>query len=451
MAEGDTKKERPKKEKKIDLTPLDVTYPDDVNEKDVVGFYPHVRPLVRGTFLKRRDRFIADVKLDACGTEVESHCVNPGRMEGYNDPGSSVWLLPAPEGSDRKCKYTWELLEHRPSDGLLCGVQTSRPNDIMKQLMLSRKIPGLDDWVECRPEKMLPDHIEKEHGRSRIDFWLKHPDGTEHYVEFKNCHMVYEDGFGYFPDSVSERASKHMGALQALKEAGYRATSLFLVVRGDCENGARPSDFHDPTFAKAVRQASAAGVEFRGFRAHCRTDGYLVDTEIPVDVEEYDTTDIARQWEENRPKTGWIRTFNPNANTQVANQPFKHNAPGYWERKEKAEARAKIKKERELEDEKSDAKDVAKTKKVKVSKKAQQKIKKGTKSKAVNKKTTTKPIVKTKAVGAKSKKVVKKVAKGKKKVVAKKTKATVRKAVPARKQKKVIVKKKKKVVKGKRK
>ena len=37
-----------------------------------------------------------------------------------------------------------------------------------------------------------------------------------HYVEVKNCHLVYSDGWGYFPDSVSERASRHVEALAAL-------------------------------------------------------------------------------------------------------------------------------------------------------------------------------------------------------------------------------------------
>ena len=34
--------------------------------------------------------------------------------------------------------------------------------------------------------------------------------------EVKNCHMVYPDGNGYFPDSVSARASRHMQELLGL-------------------------------------------------------------------------------------------------------------------------------------------------------------------------------------------------------------------------------------------
>eukprot|EP00971_Amphidinium_carterae_P331543 6465173-Amphidinium_carterae.2 len=37
---------------------------------------------------------------------------------------------------------------------------------------------------------------------------LAHKRMQRHYVEVKNCHMVYPDGNGYCPDSVSVRASR---------------------------------------------------------------------------------------------------------------------------------------------------------------------------------------------------------------------------------------------------
>lgn len=68
-----------------------------------------------------------------------------------------------------------------------------------------------------------------------------------HYIEVKNCHLVCTavrghtltatcwwheretvtdladgDGFGYFPDSVSERATRHVQALAALVAEGHR-------------------------------------------------------------------------------------------------------------------------------------------------------------------------------------------------------------------------------------
>merc|ERR1740117_2389318 len=61
--------------------------------------------------------------------------------------------------------------------------------------------------------------------RSRVDFWLRDADGVEHWLEVKNCHLVYADGWGYFPDSVSERCKRHCRDLERLVvERGHRAT-----------------------------------------------------------------------------------------------------------------------------------------------------------------------------------------------------------------------------------
>ena len=45
-------------------------------------------------------------------------------------------------------------------------------------------------------------------------------------------YVTDEDGFGYFPDSVSERASRHMMALSALVSQGHRADVVFVDMHG---------------------------------------------------------------------------------------------------------------------------------------------------------------------------------------------------------------------------
>eukprot|EP00746_Dinoflagellata_sp_MGD_P148457 gnl/MRDRNA2_/MRDRNA2_80669_c0_seq2.p1 gnl/MRDRNA2_/MRDRNA2_80669_c0~~gnl/MRDRNA2_/MRDRNA2_80669_c0_seq2.p1 ORF type:complete len:276 (+),score=41.80 gnl/MRDRNA2_/MRDRNA2_80669_c0_seq2:559-1386(+) len=144
-------------------------------------------------------------------------------------------------------------------------------------------------------------------------------------IEVKNCHMVYEDGFAYFPDSISERACKHVQELAELVEQGHLCTVLFVVQREDVQFGVRPSDFHHPEFAQACRAAGLKGVHFCGLKVNCSTGGFEVEKLLDVDLQEYDTAEIARQWESNRPTTGWIRTFGVNGGTLVANAPFPHN------------------------------------------------------------------------------------------------------------------------------
>ena len=271
-------------------------------------FVPYEAELQRGTLLDRRDRFIANVRLPA--GDVEAHCVNPGRMEAFVDAGASVWLLPAPDtaaGRARKLRYTWEAIERRDEragDGrpIMCGANTQRPNALVRAALESRCLAGLEAWTHLKPEPKFEVCTSDGSGAvhsGRADFKLTTCSGGgggsrsgatgmatehEHYVEVKNCHLVYEDGWAYFPDSVSERAARHCDALAALVSAGHRCSVIFVVQRDDVVHGVRPSAFHDPTFAAAAARAAAAGVDFRALRAVVSESGTHLTHEVPVDL-----------------------------------------------------------------------------------------------------------------------------------------------------------------------
>jgi DNA-binding sugar fermentation-stimulating protein len=63
-----------------------------------------------------------------------------------------------------------------------------------------------------------------------------------------------------FPDTVSERAQKHMRELMGVVAAGHEAACLFLVQRGDCSCFA-PCHAKDPAYGQLVLHAAAAGVQ----------------------------------------------------------------------------------------------------------------------------------------------------------------------------------------------
>jgi sugar fermentation stimulation protein A len=254
---------------------------------------PHPTPLIPGRLVDRYVRFIAEVELDG-GERVRAHCVNPGRMEGQVRPGARVWISPAPAGSQRKLRYTWELVEE---DGQMVGANTVAPNRIVAELLAARILPGLRRFRELRSEVAYAE-------RHRIDFLLAGP--TPHYVEVKNCHLVYPDGRGYFPDSVSARASSHLAALAQVVRDGAKATVLFTIQRPDVA-AIRPSDLHDPSFAAAARAAAAAGVGFRAVTIRPTLSAYEVVAEIPVDLREYDTSEHVRWRADKLPRSGWRR------------------------------------------------------------------------------------------------------------------------------------------------
>ena len=251
--------------------------------------------LIPGRLVRRYERFLADVELERDGARrrmlVRAHCVNPGRMEGMVLPGARVWLSESPNRA-RALRYTWELLE---LDGRLIGANTSLSNLLAKRMLEQGLISGFSG--EVRPEQPLGRH-------HRVDFVLEGP--RRHLVEVKNCHLVYGDGYGYFPDSHSERAVKHVDALVRRVGRGERASVVFTVQRADCV-GLRPSALHAPDFAVALRRAARKGVELRAFRFEPTLDGLWLDGEVPVDVAPYDVEAVRVYSRAYDATSGWLR------------------------------------------------------------------------------------------------------------------------------------------------
>lgn len=242
-------------------------------------FVPHAAPLVAGQLIGRRKRFFADVLL-ASGERVVAHCVNTGRMEGLLVPGRRVLLSPARPG--RKLAYTWELLE---LDSGWLGVNTIMANRLVRAVLEARVLRGFRRFSELSAEYPYGE-------ASRVDFRLASK-SREHFIEVKNCHLVYPDRVAYFPDAESERALRHLEELTRVVKSGRAASVLFTVQRTDARR-VRPSDVHDPRFAAAARRAGRAGVAFRALEIRPTPLGYRVLGELPVDLAPYDLTPVHR-------------------------------------------------------------------------------------------------------------------------------------------------------------
>lgn len=254
----------------------------------------HPTPLLRGRFRARYDRFIAEIDLDS-GERIRAHCVNPGRMEGIVRPGARAWVSKAPPERKRKLAYTWELVDDQ---GLLMGANTVAPNRIVETLLRARVLSGLKRYRNLRREVRYAEG-------SRADFLLE--GSRPHFVEVKNCHLVYPDGRGYFPDSVSARAAHHMEALAEARHDGAKCTVVFVVQRPDAR-AVRPSRLHDPNFAEAAWEAWRAGVRFRALRVRVTPKAYEVLDEIPAELRRYDASRLVPWRAEKLPYSGWIRS-----------------------------------------------------------------------------------------------------------------------------------------------
>jgi sugar fermentation stimulation protein A len=254
---------------------------------------PHSSKLIEGTLCARFDRFIATISIN--GEEVDAHCVNPGRMEGLVKPGCRAWISRAPKGRKRKLRYTLELLE---IDDVIVGANTIIANSLAEAVLRARLVPGLKRFSTLQREVRYG-------AKSRVDLLLTSGQ-QRHYVEVKNCHLVYPDGGAYFPDSVSTRAAGHLAELSERVRAGDRASVLFILQRRD-GRVVRPSALHDPVFAQAARDARAAGVRFYAAQFDAGPEGFEFLRAIPVDLKAHDVEVIRAYRDALAPSSGWIR------------------------------------------------------------------------------------------------------------------------------------------------
>lgn len=208
-------------------------------------------PLVEGVLVKRYKRFLTDVKLPS-GEIVVAHCANPGSMLSVNEPGARVWLSPA-QNPARKLKFTWEIIE---VSSHLVGINTAHPNLIVSDAINAGKIKELKGYDSLKREQ-------KYGKNSRIDILLTSEGKPPCYVEVKNVTMKRGPGPkdpAEFPDSVTARGAKHLVEMSDMVKKGARAVMVYLVQRADCTSFTITADI-DPTYAKELKKALAAGVE----------------------------------------------------------------------------------------------------------------------------------------------------------------------------------------------
>ena len=208
-------------------------------------------PLIRGTLIRRYQRFKADVRLRN-GRVVTAHCPNSGSMKSCCEPGRTVYLSRS-DNPGRKFPHTWEMID-MPSS--LVGVNTLIPNRLVERAVLDGGVEELRGYDNVRREVWCSPI-------SRLDLLLESSYGRRCFVEVKNCTLV-ENGVAYFPDAVTSRGLKHLTELERQVALGNRGVIFFLIQRMDA-NCFRPADQIDPTYGQGLRSAVKDGVEILAY------------------------------------------------------------------------------------------------------------------------------------------------------------------------------------------
>lgn len=224
-------------------------------------------PLVRGKLLRRYKRFFADILLDD-GTEITAVTPNTGSMKGVCIIGALV-LVSHSDSPTRKYPYTWELIEIA---GHWVGINTHFPNALVAEALTNRAIPELFAFKTFRREVSLP-------SGSRIDFSLG---DNEALLEVKNVSLV-ENGIAMFPDSVTERGTKHLHELMSAIEEGKRAYMLFVVQHHQATSFS-PADEIDPVYGTTLRDAYQSGVKLLAMKAKVSETEIVLSETLPIEL-----------------------------------------------------------------------------------------------------------------------------------------------------------------------
>ena len=215
--------------------------------------------LTEGILVKRYKRFLADVKFKDGKTETV-HCPNPGAMTGLNTPGAKVWCSTS-SNLTRKLPKTLELVN---ADGVLVGINTNLPNRLVKEALEAQAIPSLKNFSEIKTEYRYREGV-------RFDFRLRNPANDDCiYVEVKNVHLLRTKGLAEFPDSVTERGSKHLEVLTEIAKSGGKAAMIYVIQREDATRFGIAEDI-DKTYGKRFKQAQSAGVLIEAWRCAIST------------------------------------------------------------------------------------------------------------------------------------------------------------------------------------
>ncbi|WP_405304406.1 DNA/RNA nuclease SfsA [Methanobrevibacter sp.] len=232
---------------------------------------------VKGTFLKRPNRFIAEVEVD--GNVEIAHVPNTGRCKELLVEGATVWLKPS-DNPNRKTKYSLHFVENK---NVLVSLFSQEANSIVYDAIVDGKIEELSGYSYHKREKTVDN--------SRIDIYLANEEDDccgmnflvdPCYIEVKGVTLIV-DGEARFPDAPTERGTKHLKELIKLKKEGNRCVVFFLI-QHPAGNFFRPNWDNDPEFSKTLNEAYLQGVEILVYKCDNQLDGIKLIPE-PLDFD----------------------------------------------------------------------------------------------------------------------------------------------------------------------
>jgi len=219
--------------------------------------------IVKGIFLKRKNRFIADVIVNDKKEEV--HVKNTGRCKEIFLKGAKIYLQKS-DNPKRKTRYS--LISAYKGD-MLINVDSQSPNKVVFEGIEEGKVKYFNDLKTLKREKTFQN--------SRFDLYYERNSGQKGFIEIKGV-TLEENNKTRFPDAPTTRGRRHvLEMIDAVKE-GYEG-NIFFLIQMDKVLEFTPNFEMDPDFAEAVKKARLKGVKIHIYNSLVSKDEIVLNEE----------------------------------------------------------------------------------------------------------------------------------------------------------------------------
>ena len=218
-------------------------------------------------FIKRYKRFLADIE-NSKGHKETVYCPNTGAMTGCDIPNSKAWISDS-YNHQRKYRKTLEFVE--TLEGII-GIRSVLANKLVEEAIANEIMIDSGSLELVRSEPKIPGE------NGRFDFLYTQRD-QRIFIEVKSVSWLVNKHVGIFPDSVSARALRHLGALCKVREEGHRSMLIFCAQHTGIKE-IKPALETDPEYFDALAVAMDMGLEVRALGCSNNLLNYNADREI---------------------------------------------------------------------------------------------------------------------------------------------------------------------------
>lgn len=226
------------------------------------------KKIVRGTFIKRPNRFIAHVLID--DEEEIVHVKNTGRCKELLIPGASLILEDCSHNKNRKTRYSiiavWK-------ENTLINMDSQVPNKVVLDAINNNLIAEFQDVKKLKGEVTYTN--------SRFDIFFKNK-GIPTFLEVKGV-TLQDNKVSMFPDAPTKRGHKHILEMIDATENGYNGVIFFLIqMKGP--KILKPNWKMDPEFSKALLMAKNKGVKILAYDSIVTENSISIGTRVPINL-----------------------------------------------------------------------------------------------------------------------------------------------------------------------